>query len=124
MARSMKARIPLANNCKALSDEELSFINAKYEFWLEGNNVCVRCTNRARITYHPKNEKFSINVKHIRKITYSVVAIEMFERFQSDDVNKKYTLTDIQNALNILRITYQPIADTQVLSLLNKNKTR
>lgn len=124
MARSTKARIPLANNCRALSDEELSFMNAKYEFWLEGNNVCVRCTNRARITYHPKNEKFSINVKHIRKITYNVAAIEMFERFQSDDANKKHTLTDIQNALNILRITYQPIVDAQVLSLLNKDKTR
>ena len=82
--------------------------------------MCVRCTNRARITYHPKNEKFSINIKRVRKITYNVVAIEMFERFQADDARKKYSLTDIQNALNILRITYQPIDEEHVLALLSK----
>lgn len=120
MARKPKPKLLLANNCRALSKDELSFMNAKYEFWINGDNVCVRCTNRARITYHPKNEKFSINIKRVRKITYNVVAIEMFERFQVDDARKKYSLTDIQNALNILRITYQPIDEEHVLALLSK----
>lgn len=120
MARKPKPKLPLANNCRTLSNDELSFMNAKYEFWIEGDNVCVRCTNRARITYHPKNEKFSINIKRVRKITYNVVAIKMFEHFQTDATRKKHSLTDIQNALNILRITYQPIDEEHVLALLNK----
>lgn len=120
MARKVKPKLPLANNCRALTNEELAFMNAKYEFWIEDENVCVRCKNRARITYHSKYEKFSINVKRIRKITYNPVAIEMFERFQADDKFKKHSLTDIQNALNICRITYQPINDTQVLKILEK----
>lgn len=122
MARKIKQ--PLANNCRAFTPDELAFMNAKYEFWIDGDNVCVKCKNRARVTYHSKHEKFSINIKRVRKVTYNVLAIEMFERFQADDKRKKHTLTDIQNAFNILRITYQPIDDTQVLSLLSKNKTR
>lgn len=120
MARKQKPKLPLANNCRALSKDELSFMNAKYKFWIDGDNVCVRCTNRARTTYHPKNKKFNIYVKRVRKITYNVVAIEMFEHFQADDTRKKYSLTDIQNALNILRITYQPIDEERVLALLSK----
>lgn len=110
--------ISLANNCRALSKDELEFMNAKYEFWFDKDKVCVRCKGRARITYHDRHEKFSINVKRIRKITYNVMAIDIFYKFQSNDKYKKYTLTDIQNALNICRITYQPINEDQVLKIL------
>lgn len=120
MARKPKPKLPLANNCRALSKDELSFVNTKYEFWIDGDNVCVRCTNRTRITRHPKNKTFSVNIKYIRKITYSIVAIEMFERFQADDARKKHSLTDVQNAINVLRITYQPIDEEHVLALLSK----
>lgn len=118
------AGICSANNCRVLTKEELSFINAKYNFWFEDDFIYVRCTNRARIARHQKNEKFSINVRHIRKITYCVTAIDMFERFQTDKMNNQHSLTDIQNAINILHITYQPIDDIHVLKVLNKNKTR
>lgn len=78
--------------------------------------------NRARVTYHSKHEKFSINIKRVRKVTYNVLAIEMFERFQADDKRKKHTLTDIQNAFNILRITYQPTDEAHVLQILEKSR--
>ncbi len=114
--------VSIANNCRALSENELAFMNEKYKFWLEGENVCVKCKNRARVTYHPRHEKFSINVKRVRKITYSVDAIDMFDRFLKDEKTKNFTLTDIQNALNICRLTYQELNDTNVLLILNKNK--
>lgn len=114
--------VSIANNCKALSENELAFMNEKYEFWLEGVNVCVKCKNRTRVTYHSRYEKFSINVKRIRKITYSVDAIDMFDRFLKDEKAKKFTLTDIQNALNVCRLTYQELNDANVLLILNKNK--
>lgn len=114
--------VSIANNCKALSENELAFMNEKYEIWLEGANVCVKCKNRARVTYHSRHEKFSINVKRIRKITYSVDAIDMFDRFLKDEKAKKFTLTDIQNALNVCRLTYQELNDANVLLILNKNK--
>lgn len=112
----------LANNCKALSNTELSFINDKYQFWIDNNDVCVKCKNRARITRHPKALKFAINVKHIRKITYSPIAIEMFENFQKDVSTNKFSLTDIQNALNICRITYQPMTVAQVQRIIESKQ--
>ena len=121
MAKKVKDKLPLANNCKVLSKEELAFMNAKYNFWISGDYICVKCMNRARVTPHKKTEKFSINVKHIRKITYSVTAIQLFEKLQTSDSTRDYSLTDIQNAINICRITYQPITDEQILKIL---KTR
>lgn len=111
---------PIANNCRVLTPEELIFINNKYKFWIENDDVCVQCVNIARVTKHPKTEKFSINVKKVRKLTYTTTAINMFEDFQKDDKLKKYSLTDIQNTLNILRVTYQKMTVPNVLNLLNK----
>lgn len=107
-----------ASNCKVLTKDEIAFINNKFLFWIDGDNVAIKSKNIQRITYHPKNKKFDVNMKPVRKITYGVIAIEMFERFQQIEEYKHFTLTDIQNAVNISYLTYQPINDQQIIKVL------
>lgn len=110
----------LANNCRTLTPAELKFMNDKYLFWVDDDCVCVKCTNRARITRHSIHSKFAINVKLHRKLTYSVDAIQMFIDFQKNDKLKRYSLTSIQNAINICRLSYQPLTTTKIIDILNK----
>lgn len=124
MPKITQPRENLANNCRVLTEQELIFINAKYRFWFEGDFLCTTCVNRQRKTKHLKTEKFSINVRRVRKITYTVKAIQMFEKFQKDEKLKQHSLTDIQNTLNICRLTYQPMNEEQVLKVLNKENKR
>lgn len=109
-----------ATNCRVLTKNELDFVNNKYIFWLENDKVAVKCKNIRKVTYHSKNDKFAINIHGLRKITYGTLAITMFECFQNDEKTKHFTLTDIQNAINICYLTYQLIDNAQIINILNK----
>lgn len=108
-----------ATNCRVLTKNELNYINNKYSFYIDGDSIVTKCKNTTRVTCRPKNEKFSINIRCLRKITYSKLAIEMFERFQNNGVNE-FTLTDIQNAINFCYLTYQKIDDAQITKILTR----
>ena len=90
------------NNLKALSKSEMKYLNGRYSFELEGSQVLVRINNYNRVTAHSVNERFSLNTK-VRKIDITPEAIRMWK----NKFMHKYTLLDVQNAINTLISTYQ-----------------
>lgn len=94
----------MAKNTKALNDIELHYIKTNYNFTLEGNYVYVSYNNYKRMVVHPISHNFVLSTK-VRKITITVDAMKTWINKYKD----KYSLIEVQNAINILVVTYQPI---------------
>lgn len=102
------------SNIKLLTKDERQFFHDNYSFELQGNFILVKFKNYGRVVAHPINKQFSI-VSKVRKITISVEAITLWiEKFK----DSKYTVVDIQNAMNALIIGYQPTAYDEVKNQL------
>ena len=89
----------IRNNIKLLTDRQLTELNEKYNFSIDGDNVVVDIKNYNRHTKHPITDSFFINSK-IRKITLSPEAISIWIELTQDRL--RYTLFDVQNAINKL----------------------
>lgn len=105
------------NNVRLLTDKELDILNYKYTFEIEDNNILVKLNHIDRITYHDIDKPFSINVKNLRKITFSLDAIEIWKSLYNDE--PRPNLFEIQQAVNKLIITYQQVNIENVKALLN-----
>lgn len=112
------------NNIKPLTSGQLEKLNAKYRFSYDDNDVIVTLTTYNRMTRHSRTDPFHINCKSPikRKICFSVTAIEYWIR--SVEQGLKYSLFDIQQAANILAITYQSIDYDAVLKVLNQKSSK
>ena len=103
------------SNIKLLTKDERQYFRDNYNFELQGNFVLVKFKNYGRVVAHSIFEPFSI-VSKIRKITISVNAIDLWkDKF----MNSKYTLIDVQNAINALTIGYQATDYDEVNAQLN-----
>lgn len=107
------------NNVKLLTAVQLEKLNQKYIFDADDDNIIVKIANYDRVTKHPKNEVFHINSK-IRKVCFSMEAINIWLAIRNEYA---YSLFDVQQAANILYVTYCPINTDSVLKLL-KNPTQ
>ena len=93
----------MAKNLRALTDEELKYINEKYTFEVfKDEYIIVKCQTRK--TLHAIGKSFALSTP-IRKVAISTTAIDMWLQLFVD----KYSLIDVQNAISTLTITYQPI---------------
>lgn len=90
------------NNVKILTDDELEFLNSRYSFELNGDTILVKIQNYNRVTAHPADVAFSLNTK-VRKIDITPDAIKIWNEHFKD----KWSLFQVQNAMNILVATYQ-----------------
>lgn len=106
------------NNIKLLTAEQLAHFNKRYHFSKEGNDIVVRIDDYARETKHPVNAPFAINAKKIRKICFSLEAINIW--ISLCDMKCTWTLVDVQNAVNALYIMYQKINVESVKQVLLK----
>lgn len=113
----------MAKNLKALTDEELDYIRNSYQFDVHDKYIVVMCsvngTMYNRKTLHDIDKPFSLTTK-ARKITISVQAINMWLEKYKD----KYSLIEVQNAINYLIITYQPLTDEEMEKQLKRKSVR
>lgn len=94
----------MRNNVKLLTERQLEKFNEKYRFALdEDDNIVVTLLNYGRVTKHDSKKGFSIN-SDIRKVTFSIEAIEFWKELKKES---EYSLIDIQQAYNILTLSYE-----------------
>lgn len=106
-----------ANNIRILNDVELHTLNSKYSFKYEGGVILVSTSNYSKITAHTLDKKFYLNTK-IGKMTITVEAIKQWvENFKD-----KYSLIDVQNAINTLIVTYQQHTTSEIEAQIKSNR--
>lgn len=108
------------HNIQVLTQDERTYLNNKYDFDVKDDVLIVKVKDYGRVTVHDMNCKFSLNAK-VRKITISPEAIQMWHK----KFKGKYSLIDVQDAINQLVVTYQTPSDEDVgeqLKILNNPK--
>ena len=109
----------MRGNIKALTNEELKFVIQKYQFELFADNIIV--STMGRKTLHYKNESFSLLLPlERRRIKITKNAID----YWIDRYLKKYTLIEVQNAINSLVVTYQSITNENLDSQLERTRSK
>lgn len=101
-----------ARNIKVISQDELDYLNTLYTFDIEEDLIGVLC--KGRLTFHNIDRPFTISTP-IRKITITLDAINYWIR-QKDDSG--YSLFDIQNTMNLLKVIYQEVNFDSVINYL------
>ena len=110
----------MAKNLRALTDEELEYMNDKYEFEVFNNQyIVVKTKGYNRTTLHPIDQQFALS-SSIRKVTISVQAIKLW----IDKYMGKCSLIDVQNAISTLIVTYQDVNETTIDECINKKSTK
>ena len=109
------------NNIKILSQAQLEKLNAKYYFEVDGQDILVGLNNYQRVTRHPRDKCFHINSKTDvkRKICFSKEAIDIWLACKENKL--KLSLFDVQNAVNNLTVTYQPVSYENVVRFFNRS---
>lgn len=105
-----------APNIKLLTDDERKALKMKYYFDLQYGYVVTKCIGFDRTTKHDADSKFSV-YSPIRKITFSPAAVGYWKKLGIS----KYHLIDVQQAVNMLAVTYQDINLESVKMLLDNN---
>lgn len=98
------------NHRKALSDIAVQKLDNIYyfEYDKERNIITTRLTTCKKATEHDASKPFHINAKKLgRKVVFSMDAINIWKGFQNDKKLCKFTLFQVNNAVNKLKIMYQ-----------------
>lgn len=82
--------------------------------------IATSCAGYDRTVLHDINKSFSINTSIKRKISISEKAINLWLKKYLN----KYSLIEIQNAINTLLVTYQDLTDDNISSQLERKKAR
>lgn len=114
------AETTVRNHIKLLSTGQLEKLNAKYYFEVDGDNIVVGLHDYDRFTLHPKDKPFHINSRSDvkRKICFNTFAINVWLKCYENKL--KYSLFDVQQAVNVLTVTYQPVTEESVLRFLKQ----
>lgn len=96
-------------NIKVLTKTERTYLNERYTFILSDNHVHVKVNEYSRITVHSLNESINITSK-LRRMTLSSQAIHIWAK----KYVAKYSLIDVQNAINYLKVSYQEVNDESI----------
>lgn len=111
----------IPKNLKILTKEELDFINSKYTFWCDDTFIYHRPITRNYTSIHPKNKRFTLLMKGYKKLTFTTLAMSVFSKMQTQSDTIKYSLVDIQNAINTCMILRQPVTEENILKVLQGN---
>lgn len=118
------------NNIKILTERLREQLNLKFRFELKDDKILVGTSTNRRITAHDANKPFHINSRENpkRKMIFSIDAINIWKRYLLTDEAKDkeicHTLIDIQNAVNMLTITFQNITYDNVMSVLKRESQK
>ena len=105
------------NNVKLLTEQQIDALTNKYIFSIDGNDIVVRTSAYNRETRHPIDQPFHINAKHIRKICFNLEAINIWRSLLSKGFPAN--LIVVQQAVNMLTVTYQTITEDNVRKILS-----
>lgn len=108
------------NHIKLLSIGQLEKLDAKYYFELDGDSIVVGLHDYDRFTLHPKDKPFHINSRSDvkRKICFNMFAINLWIKCYEQKL--EYSLFAVQQAVNVLTVTYQPVTEENVMRLLKQ----
>lgn len=109
----------MTGNIKALTDDELKFVVERYEFSDMGDSVLVKTGNRH--TLHSKDTGFSLLLPIGRrriKITPKAIGLWL------DGYKNKYSLIEVQNAINTLVVTYQSVTAENLSGQLKRTRSK
>lgn len=100
---------------RLLTKFELAYFNEMYSFEQSGDLILVKTRNINRTTVHPIDKGFSLRMSNSRRLNISSQAVKIWiDRFK----DSKYSIIDIQNAMNALIISYQNLRYEDVISQL------
>lgn len=104
------------NNIKLLTEEQLVKLDYQYMFDYNEKNrqVVVKCRNYFKDTPHSIDEPFSVNSK-IRKVTFTPEAMAIWIELRKEH---KVNLLCVQQAVNMLQITFRDVSKTAVLETI------
>ena len=105
----------LRNHTKLLTTFQYEDFLKKFRFTIEDNKIVVTTTNRQRKTYHDIDKPFAINAKKIRRLSFTMDAINIWKSMYKDG---EPNLVAVQHAVNKLSVTYQPITEANVCKLI------
>ena len=109
----------MTGNIKALTNEELKFVVSKYHFSLFEDYIVVTSNNRK--TLHDKNNSFSLLLPlERRRIKISTKAIDLWIKKYIE----KYSLVEVQNAINTLIVTYQNPNEENIDGQLERTRAK
>lgn len=95
-----------ANNIHVLKDEEVEMLNGLFSYEVKDDHLLQTPVSFKRTTAYSINSSFSVRYKYLnknRKVKIQAYTIKVWlENFKD-----KYTLFDVQNAINKLLVTYQ-----------------
>lgn len=106
----------IRNHIKLLDEEKLNILKNKYLFDIEGNYILVKFNDLKRVTKHPITRPFHINAKGIRKVCFSMTAINIWKELFKENL---ISLFEVQQAVNKLIITYQKVTKENVVKILS-----
>lgn len=107
------------NNAKVISESEMTYLNSRYIFTIDGSQILVKIQNYDRVTAHLMSKGFSLNTK-VRKIDITPEAIKLWNESFKD----KYSLFEVQNAINTLVSTYQQPSFEEVADQLKRGSAK
>lgn len=109
----------MTGNIKALTNEEMTFILNKYTFTLFEDYIIVKTNNRK--TLHSKDSSFSLLLPlERRRIKITTKAIDLWIKKYLD----KYSLIEVQNAINTLAVTFQSINEENIEGQLKRARSK
>lgn len=109
------------NHRKLLEPNFIEKLKLMYEFVYipERNIIETHFPKLNKITERPADKKFLILVKKFgKKIIFNLDVIEFWKEFQQTENLKKYSLFEINNAVNFLKITYQEPSREKIIDIL------
>lgn len=97
---------------KLLTDKQLQMLKDKYDITLQKNKVLVKLKTRNHTVMHDINETFSLRCDN-RRVTINPKAMQMWQKHF-----KRYSLFDVQHAINQLAIDRINATHTDVATKL------
>lgn len=103
------------NHIKLLTDDELKQFNEHYIVEYFHNNLIIKTKSYNRNILYPVDSTITLNSK-IRKISITSEVINIWNKYYS----KKYSIFDIVQAVNILKLFYMDVTKENVDIALKK----
>lgn len=99
------------HNRKVLSDPIIARLNTLYTFTFEPekNVIVTTLSTCKRVTEHDADKPFVVISRWLgnKKITFTMLDINIWKELQANKSTSKYSLFDVHNTVNKLKIMYQ-----------------
>lgn len=109
------------HNRKVLPDVIIARLNTLYTFTYEPerNVIVTTLSTCKRVTEHDADKPFVVISRLLgKKLTFNLMDIEIWKELQSNKSTSKYSLFDVHNTVNKLKIMYQKPTAKSVSDML------